>query len=151
MSHELSAPNALRFALAGRAHLTLESAKSGAHFTFQISRATDKVTNKPAEPAVWFVSLLVDGSADDGTFRYVGLIGSDQSFRLTKKSAVSEEAPSVKAFKFFWSHLKAGAIAPNLIVRHEGRCCRCGRTLTHPESIDTGIGPECRAKMGLAS
>lgn len=25
----------------------------------------------------------------------------------------------------------------------EGRCCRCGRRLTHPVSILTGIGPEC--------
>lgn len=26
----------------------------------------------------------------------------------------------------------------------EGRCCRCNRLLTHPESLETGIGPECR-------
>lgn len=24
-----------------------------------------------------------------------------------------------------------------------GRCCRCGRTLTHPVSVKLGIGPEC--------
>ena len=24
-----------------------------------------------------------------------------------------------------------------------GRCCRCGRTLTHPVSVELGIGPEC--------
>lgn len=27
--------------------------------------------------------------------------------------------------------------------RAEGRCIRCNRKLTHPESIDSGIGPEC--------
>ena len=30
----------------------------------------------------------------------------------------------------------------------EGRCCRCNRKLTHPESIQYGIGPEC-AKKGI--
>ena len=29
---------------------------------------------------------------------------------------------------------------------HAGRCCRCGRVLTVPESIATGIGPECAAR-----
>ena len=27
-------------------------------------------------------------------------------------------------------------------------CCICGRDLTNPESIEYGIGPVCRAKMG---
>ena len=33
--------------------------------------------------------------------------------------------------------------------RHEGRCGRCGRALTVPESIDTGFGPHCAAEMGV--
>lgn len=28
-------------------------------------------------------------------------------------------------------------------IRHAGRCGRCGRLLTVPESIETGLGPEC--------
>lgn len=28
----------------------------------------------------------------------------------------------------------------------EGRCIRCNRKLTHPESITSGIGPECATK-----
>jgi len=34
----------------------------------------------------------------------------------------------------------SSSIHPELVVRHEGRC---GRTLTVPESIERGIGPEC--------
>ena len=30
-----------------------------------------------------------------------------------------------------------------LEVWHEGRCGRCNRALTVPESIASGIGPEC--------
>lgn len=29
---------------------------------------------------------------------------------------------------------------------HEGRCIRCNRKLTHPDSIKLGIGPECLNK-----
>jgi hypothetical protein len=29
-----------------------------------------------------------------------------------------------------------------------GHCGHCGRTLTNPESIEAGIGPVCRGKMG---
>ena len=30
---------------------------------------------------------------------------------------------------------------------HEGRCLRCNRRLTTPESIQRGIGPECFSKL----
>lgn len=30
-----------------------------------------------------------------------------------------------------------------------GRCCQCGKTLTHPGSILIGIGPECLGNWGL--
>lgn len=32
-------------------------------------------------------------------------------------------------------------------VWHTGRCSRCGRLLTVPESIENGIGPECANKI----
>jgi len=33
------------------------------------------------------------------------------------------------------------------VIRHSNRCFVCGRTLTTPESIDTGIGPVCAENM----
>ncbi len=32
-------------------------------------------------------------------------------------------------------------------VWHTGRCSRCGRLLTVPESIEKGIGPECESRI----
>lgn len=149
MSILATANDAHRFTLAGRAHVTLESTVTGRHFTYRIDRATDRATKRPTEPAAWFVSLLTDGSADEGSFRYVGLIGTDESFRLTRKSAYDDTACCTKAFRYYWTHVQAGSLPDKLKVRHEGRCGRCGRTLTTPESIDRGIGPECAEKMGL--
>jgi len=34
--------------------------------------------------------------------------------------------------------------------RYFGHCCCCGRALTDPQSIELGIGPECRHKFGLS-
>jgi hypothetical protein len=36
-----------------------------------------------------------------------------------------------------------GSLPEGYKIQHEGKCCRCGRTLTTPESIERGIGPEC--------
>lgn len=42
-----------------------------------------------------------------------------------------------------WFGKTAGQDLPECEVWHEGRCGRCGRKLTVPESIETGIGPDC--------
>jgi len=38
-------------------------------------------------------------------------------------------------------------IKKGVIVKLEKRCLRCNRRLTHPESLRTGIGPECIKNM----
>ena len=49
-----------------------------------------------------------------------------------------------KAFAWFWRVLNgSGNFPAGFEFWHEGRCCRCGKRLTVPESIQGGIGPEC--------
>src|ERR1700757_3214260 len=89
---------AKEFAFAGHALLTLESKKSGDHHTYKIRQCEDKETQKPKD--LFFVSHLVEGSADEGRFAYLGIVEKG-TFRLTKKSTATPEAASVKAFAFF--------------------------------------------------
>jgi len=93
---------------------------------------------------VFFVSLL-SGSSNEEDFSYLGIIPKDDplSFRLTAKSRAGEQAQSVVAFRWFWKQITAGRLPGSMSVWHEGRCGRCGRTLTVPESIASGFGPEC--------
>jgi hypothetical protein len=35
-------------------------------------------------------------------------------------------------------------------IWHEGKCGKCGRQLTVPSSIETGIGPECIKTLSKA-
>jgi hypothetical protein len=133
--------DAKKFAFAGHALLTLESRKTGNHHTYQINVCKDN-------PDLFFVGHLIAGSADDGSFAYLGAVNLKRDrFFLTKASTASPEAPSVQAFFFF---MKLKEMHPQLVIHHEGRCGRCGRTLTVPESINLGIGPECASKMNGA-
>lgn len=141
--------DAKAYALAGNATITLQSLKTGAHFTYKV-QAPNKRTEKGGivldhEDPTRFVKVLASGSADDGQFIYLGVI-RDGKFTTTRASKHMIDAPSVKAFAYFMAIHELG----QLVVRHENHCGRCGRTLTHPESIDRGIGPECAGKMGAA-
>jgi hypothetical protein len=141
-----TAADAASFTTAGHARLTLESLKTGTHFTYQVNRAK----NYDGTPANrWFVAVL-NGPDNESDYAYIGLLDTrfnGTEFRMTAKSRFGEDANCVKAWKYFWNHVERGVLPDNLVVRHEGRCGRCGRTLTVPESIDRGIGPECATKM----
>lgn len=133
--HEVNEP--ARFITGGKAYFTLRSAKTGARFTYRVAAA---------ERGGFFVSLL-NGPDNWANYRYIGLIGAnDKRFRLTAKSAASGDASSVKAFMWTWNRLAAGQSIDGVEIWHEGKCGRCGRKLTVPESIETGFGPECATK-----
>jgi hypothetical protein len=140
------------FALAGKATVTIESLKTGAHYTYKIEKAKSG--------SAWFVSVL-SGPSNETDFTYMGMLFSSEQktwfghngteFRLTKKSRYTDDAVCVRAFRFFWRFVEAGAMPQDMNVRHSGACGRCGRTLTTPESLDRGIGPECANKLGMAA
>lgn len=128
------------FVTAGNARITLRSKLSGTRFSYRVSACEDK-------PGLFFVSLLVAPDNENG-YQPIAHI-KENSFRKNSKAQISEGAPAFMAFEFFWRWLlEKKAIHTNLEVWHEGRCGRCGRTLTVPESIERGIGPECAGKIG---
>jgi len=134
-----------RFVLAGDAIITLQSERTERHFTYRVRQA-DPIGDRAVDR--WFISVL-QGTE---TYAYIGMLrstGSHLRFGVTKKSTVSADAVSFQAFNFFWNNLDGGRMPPSMKIRHEGRCGRCARVLTHPESIDLGLGPDCAEKMGL--
>lgn len=119
------------FVTAGQAHFTIQSKRTGKHFTYR-ANARDKT--RPV-----FVSVLTDHG-----YEFIGIILSD-GFRPGLKSKIDRHAPSVQAFQWFWDHVHR--LPDTREFKHEGRCCRCGRRLTTPESLATGIGPDCADKL----
>lgn len=143
-----STEDIIRYARAGQAIFTLQSLKTGTRFTFKVTEPDNK------NYVSFFVGLLT-GPNNTQDYTYMGCVKNGyngERFTLTQASKVSKEAPSYKAFEYFWQKImvhKRDINELGMVVWHEGRCCRCARPLTVPESVAWGIGPECRSKMGL--
>lgn len=140
-AHELTDPSAAHeFALAGHATFTIVSRKSGERRTFRAVLAPDP---KPAGP--WFVSLLT-GPDNESDYRYLGVVWRDAK----GTRFVAQAKPGMEAAKeiagWVFRALEAGTLTEQAEFWHEGRCGRCGRLLTDPESIARGIGPVCLEK-----
>jgi hypothetical protein len=135
------------FALAGNARLTLVSKTTGNRFTYRVRAAKDN--DRDSAPAVHFVFVLT-GSDNESSYSYLAMVREGLDCFRTRKSAIGAEAPSAKAWFWFWEKVVVGGREPEALgleVWHEGRCGRCGRALTVPESIARGIGPECAGKL----
>jgi hypothetical protein len=65
-------------------------------------------------------------------------------YKLTKKSTITFNSTVNKAFSWTWDLINKGIeFPPSFHFYHEGKCAKCGRQLTTPESIDRGFGPIC--------
>jgi hypothetical protein len=138
---------AFKFITAGNAYFTVRSVKTGTRYTFRVSLPRNE-DRKKMYPASWFVALLT-GPDNTGDYTYLGLV-KDGAFKLTRASKMREDSVPVRAFRYVYEHLARKQFPADLELWHEGRCGRCGRKLTVPESIDRGIGPECASIMGGA-
>jgi hypothetical protein len=132
---------ALQFIKAGNAYFTVRSQKTGVRYTFRVAKAKPQPGREHWTGNSYFVSLLT-GPENTSDYTYVGMI-RDGSFRLTQASTMQADSGPVAAFRWVWGFLNLKQMPPQAEIWHEGRCGRCGRMLTVPESIEAGIGPEC--------
>ena len=123
-----------QFILAGKAFFTVQNKVTSGRFTYKVTKVEDK--------DLWLVSVLT-GNDNEGSYTYVGII-NDKRFKRTAKSKVTEDAVSFKGFRWLWNLITNKQELPeNVEFYHAGRCARCGRKLTTPESIEAGYGPTC--------
>ena len=134
--------HARSFMTAGRATVTLVSKKTGVRFTYKISKPKDGEVDNGFR----FVSVL-NGPDNWTNYAYFGYIRNGVFFHGRAKARVSDTAASVKAFAWAWQKLAQGTLPEQLQIWHEGKCGRCGRKLTVPSSIASGLGPECAGRM----
>jgi len=147
-----TAADALKFAMGGNATVTFVSKVSNTRFTYRIQaphfegkEGTNARRNVDSD--FRFVSLL-NGADNENSFAYIGYVRRGVFF-WGNKSKISREAKSVQAFEWVWKNLQRGVITGNTEIWHEGRCGVCGRKLTVPSSIESGIGPECAERVGF--
>jgi hypothetical protein len=145
-----------RFIEAGNATITVVSKKSRTRFTFRFSRPSEedaRARNQHFAVRPIWVSLL-NGSDNESNYAFMGTIFPTRSmFEVVRsaKSRVGTDAPSWTAMQWFVESLyrRPQRLFDLAEVWHEGRCGRCGRKLTVPESVMTGFGPDCAELMGL--
>ena len=137
------------YLLAGRALFTLQSTRTNNRYTYMVN-AIDPAKITGRAKSLHFVKLLV-GPDNDSSYRHIATIFDGKDLRYGKH--VSPQSKPFVAFNWLWEYVKVrpDATPDSLpyVVRFymSKRCCRCGRTLTTPESVLAGIGPECAEKV----
>ncbi len=132
------------FITAGKSTFTVLSKASGAHITFKVATSKGEADNASAPR---FVSVMT-GTDNDSHFSFLGTIFSDGNFRHGRKSAIAEDDKRAQAFAWLWKNVDA-IPAEKAEFLPACACCRCGRKLTNPASVEMAIGPECAGKMGF--
>lgn len=116
--------------IAGNALLTFQSRATGNHLTFHIVEAVEKGLYKVYHKG-----------------KVIGLIHSKlYQFEIYPKAITF--TPAQDGFAWIWKYcVFPEQLDKYLIIYNEGKCVRCGRTLTTPESVSMSIGPECAKQM----
>ena len=142
MRGQLTDPaTALQYIMAGNAIITIQNPESGRRFTYRIKKGKGNAPH--------FVNVM-NGPDNESAYEFLGTVFEDLRYRPGRRSKIHPNAPSARTFEWLISTLTRH---PNRLRRvelwHEGRCGRCNRLLTVPESIAAGIGPECAKKAGV--
>jgi len=128
-----------QFITAGNATFTTTSKRTGQRFTYKV--------RQPKADAPHFVSLL-SGPDNESDYQFLGTIFPDGKYFHGRKSRISPSAPSAVAFAWLWENINRD-MSKAVEIHHEGKCCRCGRKLTVPRSVELGCGPECAEHFGI--
>lgn len=137
---------AREFALAGDATFTVQNPNTGGRFTFQVTAPRNAGGGKDLGAGVRFVSVLT-GPNNEQDYQFLGTIFlHDGQYRHGAKSKIGPDDTSAKAFAWLWPLMFIGAGWTPVEIHHMGRCGRCGRALTVPRSVRSGLGPICQAR-----
>jgi len=123
------------YILGGNATFTLQNSLTGGRMTYRVRRP------EPTTPH--FVQVLT-GPDNEASYTFLGTVFDQQRFHHSPKSPIGPDAPSLRGFDWLFRHLDELDRFPHVKFVPSGKCCRCGRRLTTPESVSDGYGPECK-------
>lgn len=127
--------NLVPYVFGGNATFTLYSAKTGLRYTFKIKREPN---------SYWYRVMRLFGDDNTKDYRYIGCIYQNENSEGPIKWKESAYSEAMKQINFFFRVLAGEYEWPKTMYFYpSGRCARCGRLLTTPESVTTGFGPKC--------
>jgi hypothetical protein len=140
---KLDLEHAKDYILAGKALVTFHNTKTGNQQTYLIRQKKDKISGELLQR--WYVTRT------DMRRTYLGFIDRDQE-EFWQGADITEEVKNgvpMKVWEWVWKHIIAQDLPDYIEVLRSDFCGRCGRELTEAHSLNTGIGPECRRKLGI--
>lgn len=153
MQHIISNMQALPFLLAGKCETTLVSKRTGKRFAYTITKKeyTGKSNNDRSSEWVYFVNVLRYNGEDS---IYAGMlfyedVSDTYKFVRGKKGNMNATDIPINSLVYVLNHLQHKDFNMPLEIWHHNKCGMCGRTLTTPESILTGLGPTCAKNAGV--
>ncbi len=135
--HIINHDSGLDFIFGGKALFTCKNSKTSNRFTFKVT--------KHKKDDIYFVKVLTNPDI----YEFVGTIFKDGKFKYSRKSRITDASQSVRVFDYVINKLNTKSLPDFIQLWHEGKCGCCGRTLTTPESIIRGIGPECFKRIKI--
>lgn len=128
----------LAFIQAGNSTFTIQSTKIDKRYTYKVN------VDKKNEDR-FFVKVLF-GPENTKDYRFLGWFYTNNlTLKSSIKSCIADPLdPRFSMLKYLLQFLCTEDELPDSCKFYpSGRCGRCGRMLTTPESVERGIGPEC--------
>ena len=145
---QISEPEkALNYILAGKSEFTLVSTKTGKRIKYKLIRVKSKYGLDTEY--VYFIKL---GDGSNQIFAGTLYFRPDVNrftFSTGAKGLKKSDSVEVQALLYTVNALYNSNKNIGVEIYHAGKCGRCGRKLTTPESILTGLGPECSKIMNI--
>lgn len=140
-----TAKAALDYITGGKSKFTLVSIATGNRFTYTMKNAP--MGEGKYNPDIKNIRVMT-GADNMTSYTYFGRllknsVGDTWYYTHGVSTRITTDATSVRAFLYVFQRLVRGILPTDVEIWHEGVCGRCGRTLTVPESIENGFGPEC--------
>lgn len=118
--------------------ITVENTVRGTHRTFRIR--TQKPDDKFA-PGERILSLLV-GPDNTRDYLQIAFVKDDGRINLWGKYRTEQYQRLIRVLQNPDHYRNLGCR-----YHYDGRCRRCNRTLTTPESVRSGLGPVCAGRV----
>ena len=125
--------------LAGKAVVTLLSLVTGNHYTYSVRQVGKepmwKVFHNTGRGVPAMLCIIREAKAEGSSTLVLRFMNITREYRWHQ------------AWEYVLTRIIRGVHPPGVVWMHENICGHCGRKLTDPHSIASGIGPECAKKV----
>lgn len=153
-SGEIEKDKALQFMLAGCSEFILVSGKTGTKLRYKLDKKlSTQNLNTNSSDEDQFIYWLNTGEKS-GTLIYGGVLffdSNDNQFKFGKgaRGNLLKTDIRIKSLLYVLNNLYKNNTQINVKIYHVGKCGKCGKKLTDPVSILTGLGPHCAKQCGI--